>query len=120
VDEQGGNEPQEPKVEEEQAGGFTLKPDYQAQFSIVYSNFALVSHTADDLCIDFCLMAPPHNVNAETKTISAPVIARVIIPPGLAQGLIRALSIQLEKQTSERQAGQILIPANPTGQNSDA
>ena len=96
------------------------EPDYQAPFSTVYSNFALVSHTGDDLAVDFCLIAPPYRTQTESKTVPVPVIARVIVPPGLAQGLIEALRIQLEKQTSERQAGQITLPVKKPGQNSDA
>jgi hypothetical protein len=88
VAEQRRDEQQEPEVE-----------DNQAPFSTVYSNFALVSHTGDDLAVDFCLIAPPYRTQAESKTVPVPVIARVIVPPGLAQGLIEALRIQLEKQT---------------------
>lgn len=104
----------EPKSEgeEEQGAGFTFQPDYRVPFQTFYSNFALISHTGDDLCIDFCLIAPPYNTNAETKTISVPVITRVVTSPGLANGLIQALRTQLDKQQSEREAGRIIISVN--------
>jgi hypothetical protein len=110
----------ESEAEEDQAVGFTFRPDYQAPFSTVYSNFALVSHTGDDFAVDFCLIAPPYHAHTETKTVNIPVIARVIVPPGLAQGLIEALRIQVEMQTSERQAGQIIIPVKKPGPHSNA
>ena len=100
---------QNPEGEEDQGLGFTFQPDYRAPFPTFYANFALISHTGDDLCIDFCLIAPPYNVNAETKTVSVPAIARVITSPGLADGLIQALRTQLAKQSSERETGRIMI-----------
>jgi hypothetical protein len=120
VAEERQGEQQESDAEKDQAEGFTLGPDYQASFSTVYSNFALVSHMGDDLAVDFCLLAPPYHTHRETKTIPVPVIARVIIPPGLAQGLIDALRLQLDKQTNERQAGQITLPVKKPSDNSDA
>ena len=107
--EQRGKENQEPVGEEDQGAGFTLQPDYRAPFPTFYANFALVSHTADDLCIDFCLAAPPYNAQPETKTIPVPVITRVIIPPGMAEGLAEALRVQLGKQNSEREARRIIL-----------
>ena len=99
------DEQQESEGEEDQKAGFTLQPDYRTPFPTFYTNFALISHTGDDLAIDFCLVAPPYNVHGETKTIPVPVIVRVITPPGLAEGLVEALRIQLVKQSSEREAG---------------
>jgi hypothetical protein len=120
VPEQRRDEQQESEAGEDQAGGFTFSPNYQAPFPTVYSNFALISHTGDDLAVDFCLIAPPYQAQAETKTVPVPVITRVIVPPGLAQGLINALRIQLDKQTAERQAMQIIIPVKKPGSHSDA
>jgi hypothetical protein len=111
VAEERGNKEQNPEGEEEQGSGFTFQPDYRASVPTFYANFALISHTGDDLCIDFCLIAPPHHVNAEAKTISVPVIARVMTSPGLADGLIQALRTQLAKQRSEREAGRMMISA---------
>jgi hypothetical protein len=110
VAEQRGSEGQKPENEEGQGSGLSFQPNYQLPFPTVYSNFALVSHTADDLSLDFCLLAPPYNAHIETKAVPIPVIARVIIPSGMAEGLVEALRIQLDKQTSEREAGGIIIP----------
>ena len=105
VAEDRGHEEQNSEDEGDQGLGFTPQPDYRAPFSTFYANVALISHTGDDLGIDFCLVAPPHNVHGETQTISVPVMARVMTSPGLADGLIQALRTQLAKQSSERAAG---------------
>jgi len=75
----------------------TVEPHYElGSFCTVYSNFASISHTKDDICIDFCLVAPPHMVDIGEKTARVPVVARVVIPPVMAEGLINALKIQKE------------------------
>jgi hypothetical protein len=110
VAEQQRNENQAPKDEEDRGSQLRFQPDYHAPFPTVYANFALVSHTADDLSVDLCLLAPPYHADPETKTVPVPVIARVIIPSGMAEGLAEALRVQLGKQASEREAGGIIIP----------
>jgi hypothetical protein len=120
VAEERGNEEEKLEAAQDQTAGFTFTPDYRVAFSTVYSNFALVSHTGDDLAVDFCLIAPPYRPHSETKTVPIPVVARVIISPGLAQGLLDALRIQLGKQTSERQSGQMILPVKKPSDDTDA
>jgi hypothetical protein len=120
VAEQQRDDQQESETRQDQLEGFAFRADYQTPFSTVYSNFAFVSHTGDDFSVDFCLIAPPYHVHRETNTVPVPVIARVIVPPGLVRGLIEALRIQLEKQTSEYQSGQIIIPVQNPGDDTHA
>jgi Protein of unknown function (DUF3467) len=87
----------------------TLRADYKSSFPTFYANFAVVSHTPEDLTVDFCLIAPPINVNAQEKTLSAPVVARVMIPPGMADGLVKAIQTQLSKQSQEREARSMIV-----------
>jgi hypothetical protein len=75
-----------------------------------YSNYASVSHSPTEICIDFCLLAPPHKIrgslNPETEAkegseteqvILAPVNARILIPVEMANGLVKAISAQAER-----------------------
>jgi Protein of unknown function (DUF3467) len=110
VAEEQKNEGQPSEAEEDQGSRFRFQADYRSGFPTVYSNFALVSHTADDLSLDFCLLAPPYNPQFETKTVAVPVVARVIIPSGMVEGLVEALRLQSGKQASEREAGGVIIP----------
>ncbi len=79
-----------------------VEPHYEgASFSAFYSNFASITHTKDDLCIDFCLIAPPHLVDIRERTATAQVVARIIIPPAMADGLIEAIKAQKGKLLKE-------------------
>jgi hypothetical protein len=86
-----------------------LVPNYEKAFPSFYSNYAVVSHTASELCIDFCVLAPPHDVDVEKKTASVPVVARALIPVSLTEGLIDALRDQLSKHAAEK--GKLVIAA---------
>jgi hypothetical protein len=86
-----------------------LVPNYEKAFPSFYSNYAVVSHTASELCIDFCVLAPPHAVDVEKKTAGVPVIARALIPVNLTDGLINALRDQLSKHAAEK--GMFVIAA---------
>jgi len=86
-----------------------LVPNYEKAFPSFYSNYAVVSHTASELCIDFCVLAPPHAVDLEKKTASVPVVARALIPIILTDELINALRDQLSKHDAEK--GKCVIAA---------
>ena len=88
-------------AEEPQPQELNIQPYYEGPFSVVYSNFASISHTKDDLCIDFCLLAPPHRVDIGEKTAHVPVVARVLIPPAMADGLIHAIKIHKDKLSKD-------------------
>ena len=82
-----------------------LQPAYDGQtFPTAYSNFASVTHTTTELCVDFCLIAPPHKVGVERDKATAhvPVVSRIFMPPDLADGLIKALRAQLGQSRKEK------------------
>ena len=99
-----------PKVRQEypQELQINIVPNYEKSFSSFYSNYAVVSHTPTELCIDFCILAPPHAVDMEKKTVNVPVIARALIPVKMAEGLINALRDQSAKLAAEK--GQLVPP----------
>lgn len=92
----------------------TLAPDYSDSFSTFYANFAYVSHTNSEIMVDFCLVSLPYSVDLETKEARVPVVCRIIIPPLLVDGLMKALKIQQEKQQATAQVKAIAIPISGT------
>jgi hypothetical protein len=74
-----------------------VPPDLEA----TYANFALITHTASEIIIDFARVLP--------NTPQAKVYARIINTPMHAKLLLRALSENLEKY--EAQFGEIKLPA---------
>jgi hypothetical protein len=109
VDEQSGGREEEQIIGEAQPESLMFRADYKSSFPTFYANFAVVSHTPEDLTVDFCLIAPPINVNTQEKTVSAPVVVRVMVPPGMADGLVKAIQAQLTKQNQEREQGSMII-----------
>lgn len=99
------------KPREEQAPQpLQVQPDYSKEFPRFYSNIAVVSHTMSDLCIDFCLAAPPYKVDENNQTVSQEVVARVVVPSDMVEGMVRALSSQLKSLQQDRERGGIDIP----------
>src|SRR3990167_8458251 len=92
----------------------SIQPDYSGVFPTFYSNFALVSHTPSDICIDFCLLAPPHNIETDKKVLFSPMTTRVVVSTDTAKGLIGALESQLQKQKKSIDEGMV-IPAHKKG-----
>jgi hypothetical protein len=74
-----------------------VPPDLEA----IYANFALITHTASEIIIDFARVLP--------NTPQAKVYARIINTPMHAKLLLRALGENLEKY--EAQFGEIKLPA---------
>ena len=74
-----------------------VPPDLDA----TYSNFALITHSASEIIIDFARVLP--------NTPKAKVYARIITTPMHAKLLLRALSDNLEKY--EAQFGEIKMPS---------
>jgi hypothetical protein len=74
-----------------------VPPDLDA----TYANFAMITHTASEVIIDFARVLP--------NTPTAKVYARIINTPLHAKLLLRALSDNLEKY--EEQFGEIKLPA---------
>jgi hypothetical protein len=94
-----------------QKGQFKLDlvASYEQSFPSFYSNYAAVSNTPTELCIDFCVLAPPHRVNVEKKTAGVPVIARVLIPADMASGLVKALESQIQRHKEAKSANIIAL-----------
>ena len=82
---------------------------YDGQFPTVYSNFAAITHTRHEFCMDFCLLAPAYQIDIDNKMVTVPVVARIIIPPKLVEGLRDALKVELDKYNTE-DPDRILIP----------
>jgi hypothetical protein len=80
-----------------------IRPAYDHSFARFYSNYASVSHTPFELCIDFCTIAPPNRLKG--NTLEAPVTVQVLVQPIMVDGLIKALQAQLQKyiQSSEEE-----------------
>jgi len=78
-----------------------VPPDLDA----IYANFALITHTASEIIIDFARVLP--------NTPEAKVYARIITTPMHAKSLLRALGENLEKY--EAQFGEIVLPAEGDG-----
>ncbi|HEY67930.1 MAG: DUF3467 domain-containing protein [Chloroflexi bacterium] len=74
-----------------------VPPDLDA----TYANFALITHSASEIIIDFARVLP--------NTPRAKVYARIITTPLHAKLLLRALSENLEKY--EAQFGEIKLPS---------
>jgi hypothetical protein len=75
-----------------------VPPDLDA----IYANFALITHTASEIIIDFARVLP--------NTPKAKVHARIITTPMHAKLLLRALTENLEKY--EAQFGEVKLPAD--------
>lgn len=74
----------------------TIPPDLEA----TYANFALISHSASEMIIDFAQVLP--------NQPQAKVQARIITTPLHAKLLLRALSENLERY--EKQFGEVKLP----------
>lgn len=94
----------------------TAQPGYDATYTTAYANFASISHTAGEFVLDFCLIAPPHNVNPEEKVLLAPVVSRVVIPAGMGNALVQALTDQIKKQEQSKAKG-VLLPVSSKGRH---
>ena len=74
-----------------------VPPDLEA----IYANFALITHSASEIILDFATVLP--------NTPRAKVHARIVTTPMHAKLLLRALNENLEKY--EAQFGEIRVPA---------
>ncbi|MCH7519881.1 MAG: DUF3467 domain-containing protein [Candidatus Dadabacteria bacterium] len=90
----GGNGKKQQDIKPE---NFTIVPDKNSDYNTAYSNFAAVSRTPEDINIDFCQLTQPYTIDANNKTISAPIVGKIIIPANMAEGLVKALNQQIAK-----------------------
>ena len=75
-----------------------VPPDLDA----IYANFALITHSASEIIIDFARVLP--------NVPRAKVYARIITTPLHAKLLLRALNDNLEKY--EEQFGEVKLPSD--------
>jgi hypothetical protein len=78
-----------------------ISPAHRQDLETFYSNFASVNHTPEDISIDFCLITHPYKIDAEKKSIEAPIVTKVIMPIKMVEGLIKALTEQVRKYKEE-------------------
>ena len=74
----------------------------------VYSNAAQISHTKEEVVVDFFLMHPP----------VGKLQSRVIMSPGHAKRLIAALTENIKNY--EKNHGEVKAAEAPTAKNNDA
>jgi hypothetical protein len=72
----------------------------------IYSNYVQVSVSPIDCTLTFCDVVGPQNEEEalkvqKTGTLPAPVIAVIVIPTQIIDGLIQALQAQRDKQIGE-------------------
>lgn len=99
-------EPQQPRVT------FELSDELA---NGVYSNLAVVWHTAYDFTLDFAVMQPAQVATTETgesvPIIPARIVARVKLPPAAVFELMQSLSTN--ERLYEEQYGPIRRPGRP-------
>jgi hypothetical protein len=92
------------KSEEKKPRSRKVKVEVSPDLEAIYSNFAVISHSASEIMIDFARILP--------NTPAARVRARIVTTPMNAKLLLRALKENLEK--FETQYGEIRIPTAGT------
>ena len=76
----------------------------------VYSNQAVVSHTAEEFLLDFCLFSPTHPTQGQ-------LVSRVLLNPGHAKRFAAALQDNInryEAQFGEIRSRSPIIQGEPT------
>jgi hypothetical protein len=81
---------------------FTIVPDEPDDASEArrdYANFCAVAHTPFDMTLTFCDVRPLSDRDIQSaeasRTVKAPVVARIALPFGVIPGLIAALQEQV-------------------------
>ena len=81
---------------------FTIVPDEPENASGTrreYANFCAVAHTPFDMTLTFCDVRPLSDRDIQSaeasRTVKAPVVARIALPFGVIPGLIAALQEQV-------------------------
>ncbi len=82
-------------------GQMQIQIEVPSELDATYSNFAVITHTASEVILDFARILP--------NTPRSKVHARIITTPSHAKLLLRALKENLDKY--EAQFGEIKLPA---------
>jgi hypothetical protein len=74
---------------------FTVIPDEDASVPRIYSNFCAIQNSPFDFTLTFCEMLPLGEKQVReaqsTRSVKAPVRARLVVPVQMIPGLIAAL-----------------------------
>ena len=74
---------------------FTVIPDEDASIPRIYSNFCAIQNSPFDFTLTFCEMLPLGEKQVReaqaTRSVKAPVRARLVVPVQMVPGLIAAL-----------------------------
>ncbi len=74
---------------------FTVIPDEDASVPRIYSNFCAIQNSPFDFTLTFCEMLPLGEKQLReaqsTRSVKAPVRARLVVPVQMVPGLIAAL-----------------------------
>jgi hypothetical protein len=74
---------------------FTVVPDEDTSVPRIYSNFCAIQNSPFDFTLTFCEMLPLGEKQLReaqtTRTVKAPVRARLVVPVQMVPGLIAAL-----------------------------
>jgi hypothetical protein len=97
-------------LKEGQKAQLTIAPDYSGEFPTFYANYVQVSHTVSEVFLDCCLLALPYNIDLDKNKVTTPVVARVVIPPKIMTGLIKALEVQAKKQEAAAKSENLALP----------
>jgi hypothetical protein len=89
-------------VKEQRGKTMQVKISVPPNLEATYSNFAVITHTASEIIIDFATVLP--------NTPKSRVLARIVTTPMHAKMIQKALSDNVELY--ESQYGEIKIPAN--------
>ena len=74
---------------------FTVVPDEDATVPRIYSNFCAIQNSPFDFTLTFCEMLPLGEKQVReaqaTRSVKAPVRARLVVPVQMVPGLVSAL-----------------------------
>jgi hypothetical protein len=92
---------------------FTIVPEDAPDFPRIYANFCAIQNSPFDFSLTFCEMMPVGEKEIreaqKTRTVRAPVRAKLVVPVQMIPGLIGALqeNFRLYQQSFGPPAGQV-------------
>ena len=92
---------------------FTVVPDEETSVPRIYSNFCAIQNSPFDFTLTFCEMLPLGEKQLReaqtTRSVKAPVRARLVVPVQMVPGLIAALqdNFRLNQESFGPPKGQV-------------
>jgi hypothetical protein len=77
---------------DEQMKSFRIRPTFEGDFPVIYSNFVVVSRTPNEYVISFCRV--DFRPDESSEEVRAPAQVQIVMPPQVADGFISALQEQ--------------------------